>query len=548
MKTTYDYIIIGGGTAGCVLANRLSANGRHDVLLLEAGGEPSSPWIPIPAGFSKLLVDTKFNWKFVSEPEAGTDGRAIAIPRGKGLGGSSLINGMIYVRGQPGDFDKWAQSGASGWSFAELVPYFRKVEAFDGPAGETRGGDGALGITEVGLRPPLADAFIAAAQQAGYGLNRDYNDGHQEGFGYYQATQRRGRRVSAKSAYLDPARGRRNLAIVTDAHVLKIDVEGRRAVGATFRRHGQTVSVRAGREVILCAGGVQTPHILELSGIGHPGLLKPLGIEVVQALPGVGENYQDHFCTRMNWRVNRPITLNEQSRGLPLARSVLQYFASGRGILSLGTGLAFGFVKTRPGLEDADVQLYFMHASYADASKRILDRAPGMTIGVSQLRPESVGSIHARSADPLVPPAIRPNFLASQVDRDTMRRGMEIARHIVEQPALQSFVAHEMSPGPACRTEGEWDAFSRSNGQTIYHVSGTAKMGTDPAAVVDPTLRVIGLAGLRVADASIMPAIVSGNTQAAVYVIAEKASDLILRDAETNTAGEAGGARGNRAA
>ncbi|MDQ0349807.1 GMC family oxidoreductase [Ancylobacter vacuolatus] len=532
MKTTYDYIILGGGTAGCVLANRLSENGRHSVLLLEAGGEPTSPWIPIPAGFSKLLTNTKFNWKFVSEPEPGTAGRSIAIPRGKGLGGSSLINGMIYVRGQPGDFDKWAQGGASGWSFADLVPYFRKVEAFDGAEGETRGRDGRLAITEVALRPPLADAFIAAARQAGHGLNSDYNDGHQEGFGYYQATQRRGRRVSAKTAYLDPARGRRNLDIVTGAHILKIDVEGRRAVGATFRRPGQTLSVRAGREVILCAGGVQTPHLLELSGIGNPGLLKPLGIEVVQALAGVGENYQDHFCTRMNWRVSQPITLNEQSRGVPLARSVLQYFASGRGILSLGTGLAFGFIKTRPGLEDADVQLYFMHASYADASKRILDHQPGMTIGVSQLRPESAGSIHSRSADPLEPPAIRPNFLSSQVDLDTMRRGMQMARDIVDQPALRPFVAHEMSPGAACRSDADWDTFTRSNGQTIYHVCGTAKMGTDPSAVVDPALRVIGLAGLRVADASIMPAIVSGNTQAAVYVIAEKAADLVLRDAQ----------------
>jgi choline dehydrogenase-like flavoprotein len=319
---------------------------------------------------------------------------------------------------------------------------------------------------------------------------------------------------------------------MTGAHVLKIDIEGRRAVGATFRRNGATSRVRAGREVILCAGAVQTPQILELSGIGNSDLLGSLGIDVVQALAGVGENYQDHFCTRMNWRVTQPITLNEQSRGLPLVRSVLQYFATGRGILSLGTGLAYGFVKTRPGLDDADVQFYFMHASYADASKRILDRQPGMTIGVSQLRPESVGSIHARSPDPLEPPAIRPNFLSSQVDLETMRRGMQIARDIVDQPALRPFVAHEMSPGAACQTDADWDAFSRANGQTIYHVCGTAKMGTGPDAVVDPALRVIGLAGLRVADASIMPAIVSGNTQAAVYVIAEKAADLVLRDAQ----------------
>jgi len=531
MNSTYDFIVLGGGTAGCVLANRLSASGRYTVLLIEAGGRPTSAWIDIPAGFSKLLTNTKYNWCFTSEPEPATGARRIAIPRGKGLGGSSLINGMVYVRGQARDFDTWAQKGARGWSYADLVPYFRKVEDFAGPAGETRGRGGPIPVSEVALRPILAEAFIASARQAGHELNSDYNDGRQEGFGYYQVNQRGGRRVSSERAYLEPARRRPNLTIETEARILRIDFEGSRAVGAVYRKGGRDLRVRAGREVVVCTGAAQTPQLLELSGVGNPDLLRSLGIEVRHSLPGVGENYQDHYCTRMNWRVTRPITLNEQTRGLALSAAVLQYFATRTGILSLGTGLAFGFVKTRPELDDADVQFLFMHASYADASKRLLDAVPGMTIAVSQLRPESVGSIHARSPDPFEQPAIRPNFLTAPADLLTVRRGMQIAREIVEQPAMQRFVDHEMSPGADCRSDEAWDEFTRRTGQTIYHICGTARMGTDPMAVVDPDLKVRGITGLRIADASVMPTVVSGNTQAAVYVIAEKAADLILADA-----------------
>ncbi|MBS7707071.1 GMC family oxidoreductase [Chelatococcus asaccharovorans] len=529
---TFDYIIVGGGTAGCVLANRLTASGQHSVLLLEAGREARSPWVPIPAGFSRLLTNPTYNWRFQTEPEEATGNRVIAVPRGKGLGGSTLINGMIYVRGQPQDYDGWAQRGCLGWSFEDVLPYFKRLEDFDGATGTLRARGGPLPLVEVSERPAIAEAFIAAAGQAGFPRNPDYNADHQDGFGYYQVNQRHGRRVSAAEAYLRPARGRANLAVRTDAHVLHVVLEGSRAVGVTARVGTQTLRFAARAEVILAAGAAQTPQLLELSGIGDPAILKALDIPVAAALPGVGANYIDHFCTRMNWRVKQPVTLNEQTRGVKLGLSVLQYFATRRGILTLGTGLAFGFVRTRPELVGPDVQYFFMHASYANAAERKLDHLPGMTIGVTQLRPESRGTIHAVSPDPMRAPAIRPNFLAAAEDCRAMVEGMKIARHIVDQAAMDPYRQVEMAPGPDCRTDADWLAFARRDGQTIYHICGTCRMGLDSLSVTDPELRVHGVAGLRVVDASIMPTIVSGNTQAAVFMIAEKAADMILAAAK----------------
>ncbi|MFE1597624.1 GMC family oxidoreductase [Methylobacterium sp. ID0610] len=528
---TFDYVIVGGGTAGCVLANRLSASGRHAVLMLEAGGAARHPWITIPAGFSKLLTNPAYNWRFTTQPEEATGGRVIAVPRGKGLGGSTLINGMIYVRGQPQDYDHWAQTGCTGWGFEDVLPYFRKVEDFSGPADPLRARGGPLPIVEVAERPAIAEAFIAAAEAAGHPRNPDYNAGSQDGFGYYQVNQRGGRRVSAADAYLAPARRRPNLAVRTDAHVLRLTFEGNRATGVVARIGTEERRFAARAEVILAAGAAQTPQILELSGIGDPAVLAGLGVPVRHAAPGVGANYIDHYCTRMNWRVKLPVTLNEATRGLRLALAVAQYGATRRGILTLGTGLAHGFVRTRPGLAGPDVQYFFMHASYANAAERKLDRQPGMTIGVTQLRPQSRGTIHAASPDPLAPPAIRPNFLSAEEDRRAMVEGMKIARHIVEQAPMDPFRAHELAPGPDCRTDADWLDFARRDGQTIYHICGTCRMGSDALAVTDPALRVRGLRALRVADASIMPDIVSGNTQAAVFMIAEKAADLIAADA-----------------
>lgn len=531
---SFDYIVVGGGTAGCILAARLSEDPRRTVLLLEAGGTDKGFWVPIPAGFSKLLSGSAFNWRFSTEPEDNTYGREIVVPRGKGLGGSTLINGMIFVRGQRQDYDGWAQLGATGWGWDDVLPYFKKIETFEASDidREVRGTDGPINIVRVGERPVLSKVFMDAAAEAGFPRNPDYNGHDQEGFGYYQVNQKNGRRWTVVDGYLRPALARPNLKVVTSAHVLCLNLDGRRVTGVTYRLDGREVSATAKGEVLLTAGAVQSPHLLELSGIGDPDMLRAAGIPVVHALAGVGNNYRDHFATRMNWRVKAPITLNEQTRGLALAKAVAQYFLTRTGILTLGTGLAHGFVRTRPGLAGPDIQYFFMHASYANAADRALDHLPGMTIGVTQLRPQSVGSIHVKSADPFQPPAIKPNFLAVEEDRACLVEGMRIARRIIDQPAMDPYRAFEMNPGPDVQTDADFLEFARRTGQTIYHPVGTCSMGTGPQAVVDPSLRVKGLDGLRVVDASVMPTLVSANTAAAVMMLAEKAADIIRADAK----------------
>ena len=528
---TFDFIIVGAGSAGCVLANRLTANGRHKVLLLEAGGEDRNPWIHIPLGYGKLFRNPSVNWGYEGVPEPGLKDRVIYHPRGKVLGGSSSINGLLYVRGQAEDYDRWAQMGMRNWGFDGVLPYFQRSERNENGGDKWRGGDGPQPVSNATATHPLCDAYIAACRETGLADNPDFNGETQEGAGYYQSTHRNGLRWSAAKSYLKPARGRSNLAVRTRALITRVLFEGRRATGVVYEQRGERHTVLAGREVILSAGAVNSPQLLELSGVGNPDILAGRGIDVVHTAPDVGENLQDHLQVRTVHECSEPITLNDQYNNFFRRMGIgLQFALSRKGPLTVSAGYAGSFYRTRPDLMTPDIQSLFIIFSTDKMGDRLHD-FPGFTASFYQLRPESTGHIHIRSADPTEAPDIWCNYLATETDRRANIDGLRRLREIMDGSAMAAFRKREIEPGPDVRSDDELLDYVRSTASTVYHPSSTCRMGVDDRAVVDERLRVNGLSGLRIVDCSIMPTMVSGNLNAAAIMIGEKGAEMILEDA-----------------
>jgi choline dehydrogenase len=523
---TVDFIVVGAGSAGAALAARLSENGRHQVLLLEAGSE-THPLSRVPISFARFINRPGVNWLYASEPEANTGGRRIPVPRGRMLGGSSAINGMVWVRGQRQDYDHWAQLGNRGWSYQDVLPIFKSMESYAGGDAEVRGRQGPIVVSDNDERGRLYDSLFAAAASLGIKPNPDYNGPEQEGIAMTQASIGRGRRMSTARCYLDPIRGRSNLTIETHAMAEALRFEGQRCVGVRYSVRGLEREARAAHEVIVSAGSIASPQLLELSGIGQADRLKGLGIEVRQHLPGVGENLRDHWAPRMKWRLGRHgVTFNERARGLRGLGQGLLYIGAGRGFLSLPASPLRAFFRTREGLDSPDAMFTIQPFLMTPALK--LANEPGITIITHQLRPESKGSVHVVAPDAHQPPAIRFNFLAEASDRDCLLASMRLVRRLMAAAALDWLDAEELAPGAKATSDDDLLAFVTRTAETTYHPVGTCKMGNDPLAVVDDQLRVRGIAGLRVADASVMPTLTSGNTNAPSIMIGEKAARMVL--------------------
>ena len=535
IQQSHDYVIVGAGSAGCVLANRLSADPDCSVLLVEAGGRDRNPLFRLPMLMGRLFHSGIYNWRYHTEPVPALHGRSLYWPRGKVLGGSSTINGMVYVRGNRHDYDRWAQMGLPGWSWDDVLPAFLRSEAHVQRDDAYHDGAGELTVCRARGANPLFDLFIEAGRQAGYPVNDDFNGAGQEGCGRYDFTIRRGKRWSTSFAFLRPVRRRRNLSVATDALTLRVLVEKGRATGVEIVHRGRLLRVRAAREIILCAGTVNSPQILMLSGIGPPAEIERHGIDVVHDLPGVGRNLQDHVDCVLAWECSKPVTLYRDLRADRLALSVARGLLFGEGIATTFPYEAGAFLKTRPELIAPDVQLHFMPALEKTANLHFPNpfrRTPaeanhGLTVRVGPLVPESRGTITLRSADPAEPPRIQPNYLASQADRETMVAGVRIVRDVIGQPALAAYRGREIVPGAEVRSDEDVGSWLSSSAMTTFHPVGTCKMGIDPAAVVDARLRVHGIEGLRVADASVMPVITSGNTNAPAIMIGEKAAEFL---------------------
>ena len=534
MEDNFDYIIVGAGSAGCVLANRLSANNKYSVCILEAGPPDWNPFIHIPAGFMKTLVNPNVNWLFKSEPSWGTDGRVIDIPRGKTLGGSSSINGMVFNRGQNLDFDVWAQKGNKGWSYSDLLPYFKKYEKRFGEFDDFyRGTQGELPITDLEYRDPLCEAFIKSAIEQGIPLNKDYNGELQEGVSYVQRTTRGRFRVSAAKAFLNPAKSRQNLQVITNAFVTKINFTNKTAIGVEYLkggRRGNKVNLIANKEVILSSGVIKSPHILHMSGVGPAEDLKKIGIDVIHDLKGVGMNLRDHFAPRLTARAKNVETINEKSRGLKLLKEIGKYVMGRQSIVNLSPTLVYCFWHSNEEIRNHDLQMTFTPASYKEGVQSTLDTEPGFTVTAWQQRPESLGWVKSKTSDPFDAPLIQPNYLDAEEDKRVVVAGLKLSRRLMHSKALSNYFDYEVYPGIEKQSDEELLQVARERGTTTYHQMGTCRMGpqSDPTAVVDNNLNVYGLKNIRVIDASIMPTMLSANLHSGATLIGEKGSDLVL--------------------
>ena len=529
MNNNYDYIIVGAGSAGCPVANRLSENPQHNVLLIEAG-RASHPVTRLPASFALLIDNPLANWRYRSEPEESTGNREIPVPRGKLLGGSSAINGLVYVRGNKLDYDTWAQMGNTGWSYDDVLPFFKKMENYQGELSEIRGGDGPLKVSEVTDKNPIYDGLFKAAEENKIPVNKDYNGDDQEGISYTQTTIYKGERMSAKIAYLSPIKSRKNLTIITDSLVTRLLFEGKQCVGAEVKNKNKLIQYSAAKEVILCGGAINSPQVLELSGIGDRSILESKGIELIHELKGVGENLRDHLAPRLVYNITKPgIAYNDKARGVNLIKQIFKYVFQRDGFLTLPSAPVIGFFKTRKELAAPDIQVHFIpYKVVLKDGKRTLGKEPGITCTVNQNLPESKGSIHIKSNDPEEFPSIKYNFLSSQLDKDTLVAGVKLIRNLMKTVSMKEFVNDEIQPGFEISTDDDILEFIKNKAETVYHPSGTCKMGFDQNAVVDKNLKVHGIKGLRVADASIMPTLVSGNTNAVCMMIGERCADFII--------------------